>query len=64
MQSPCPRCDNSLVEIHIGEMTLRSCSACDSRWWLQADSPAGIEDVLHSVAENDRGRRRRVADLV
>jgi hypothetical protein len=45
-------------------MTLRSCSACDSRWWLQADSPAGIEDVLHSVAENDRGRRRRVADLV
>jgi hypothetical protein len=53
-------CNDSLVQINIGEMTLRSCSGCDSRWWTAADSPAGIDDVLRTVAAKDRARRRPV----
>jgi hypothetical protein len=48
-----------VVQIELGELTLRSCSTCDSRWWLRADRPAGIEDVLKSFADAPGGRRRR-----
>jgi hypothetical protein len=64
MERSCPNCTSSLVEIHLADLTLRSCSACDSRWWLHADAPAGIEDVLRSVAATGRGRRRRLVDAV
>lgn len=63
MEQSCPICVSSLVEIRLGELKLRSCSTCDTRWWLRADAPAGIEDVLRSFADAPGGRRRkRVAD--
>jgi hypothetical protein len=56
----CQRCKAPTVEItlHAGEDTLlmRSCSHCDHRVWLRQDGPAGISDVLASVATT--GRRR------
>jgi transposase-like protein len=47
----CPRCTNSrLVEISMtlaGErVLLRSCSACDTRWWNREGEPIALRDVL------------------
>jgi hypothetical protein len=54
----CPSCAAPLVEIRLGEeLTLRSCSRCDSRWWLRGDSPADLEQVLTTVSDTDGNRR-------
>jgi hypothetical protein len=47
----CPRCRNSrLVQISLtlaGEhVQLRSCSACDTRWWDREGEPIALHDVL------------------
>src|SRR5207248_2688493 len=45
--SACPSCRSSLVEIRLGdELTLRSCSTCDSRWWHRGDRSTGLQEVL------------------
>lgn len=54
----CPSCTAPLVEIRLGDdLTLRSCSRCDSRWWLRGDRPADLRQVLDVVADSDGGRR-------
>ena len=57
---PCQRCKAPTVEIrlHAGEdaLLMRSCSRCDHRVWLREGTPAGIDEVLDSVATT--GRRR------
>jgi hypothetical protein len=56
--STCPSCLAPLVEIRLGvELTLRSCSACDSRYWSRGDDPAELDVVLSAVADDDRRRR-------
>lgn len=56
--APCPCCDAPLVEIRLGaDLTLRSCSNCDNRWWLRSEQPAPLDQVLHAVA-GAQGRRR------
>ena len=59
MARSCPLCSAPLVAINLGDLTLRSCSSCDTREWLRADSPAGIDDVLRTFADAPGGRRRR-----
>lgn len=57
----CPTCAAPLVEIRLGvELTLRSCSNCDSRWWSRADQPADLDQVLRVVTATD-GRRQPVS---
>ena len=56
----CPSCTAPLVEIRLGEeLTLRSCSRCDSRWWLRGDRPADLQQVLSTVSGSD-GRRSQL----
>ncbi|MCU1487001.1 MAG: hypothetical protein JWN67_3747 [Actinomycetia bacterium] len=54
----CPSCLAPLVEIRLGEeLTLRSCSNCDSRFWTRGDRSTDLDGVLTAVAEGDRRRR-------
>ena len=47
----CPICAATLVEITLsGDLTMRSCSRCERRWWQQGDDAAGLSDVLSVVA--------------
>ncbi len=51
----CPVCNRSqLVEISMtagGEsVRMRSCSACDSRWWNMGGSPVKLPQVLEAFA--------------
>jgi hypothetical protein len=58
----CPSCLAPLIEIRLGaELTLRSCSRCDSRFWSHGDQPAHLEQVLSEVARDDRRRRPAAA---
>lgn len=50
----CPRCQRSrLVEIDVtlGErqVTMHSCSRCDSRWWESDGESLGLPNVLDLV---------------
>jgi hypothetical protein len=54
----CPSCTAPLVEIRLGdELVLRSCSGCDSRWWLRSDEPTELGAVLDVVRTTDASRR-------
>jgi hypothetical protein len=54
----CPSCLAPLVEIRLGdELTLRSCSSCDRRFWTRGDTSTDLDGVLAVVAEGDRRRR-------
>lgn len=54
----CPSCAAPLIEIRLGtELLLRSCSTCDTRWWLRADDAASLEEVLGVVAGSAAGRK-------
>ena len=52
--SRCPRCSAPLVEIALGRdgvpMMMRSCSACDSRWWDEGGAEVDLEHVLDRVS--------------
>jgi hypothetical protein len=51
----CPSCLAPLVEIRLGaELTLRSCSRCDSRFWSRNDEAIDLDGVLGAVAETGR----------
>lgn len=55
----CPACFSPLVEIRLGaELTLRSCSHCDRRYWAHGDRLTDLPGVLSVVAEADRRRGR------
>jgi hypothetical protein len=46
------------VEIRLGdELTLRSCSRCDSRFWSHGEEATDLDGVLTVVADDDRRRR-------
>jgi hypothetical protein len=54
----CPSCLAPLVEIRLGaELTLRSCSRCDSRFWSRGDEVTDLDGVLSVVAEDDQRRK-------
>jgi hypothetical protein len=54
----CPSCLAPLIEIRLGEeLTLRSCSGCDSRFWSRGEEPTDLDGVLSAVADGDRRRR-------
>jgi hypothetical protein len=47
-----------VVEIRLGaELTLRSCSRCDSRFWSRGDEATDLDGALSAVAAEDQGRR-------
>ncbi len=51
----CPTCRSSaLVEIGLNlrdqQVTMRSCSACEHRWWDSAGQPLSLPSVLKLVA--------------
>jgi hypothetical protein len=54
----CPACLAPLIEIRLGqELTLRSCSGCDTRFWTKQDEETDLHDVLAVVSTTDsRGR--------
>ena len=60
----CPRCDAPLVEIRLAQggsdLALRSCSNCESRWWLRDGRLADFGAVLQDV-QRDRKPARRSA---
>ncbi len=52
----CPRCKTSrLMEIvtTVGdqEVTMRSCSRCDSRWWDRDGEPVALPEVLELASK-------------
>lgn len=53
----CPRCQSPLVEIRLAAgdaaLLLRSCSRCESRWWLRDGEVTDFGRVLTDVS----GRR-------
>ena len=54
----CPSCLAPLIEIRLGEeLTLRSCSSCDSRFWTRGVQPTDLDGVLNAVADADQRRR-------
>jgi len=54
----CPSCLAPLIEIRLGEeLTLRSCSRCDSRFWSRGEATIDLDGALATVAAGDRGRR-------
>jgi len=55
----CPVCTGTLTQIRLGdELMLRSCSACDLRWWQRGELITERGEALALVAADDRGRRR------
>ena len=52
--SRCERCAAPVVEISLSRgdstMTMRSCSACDTRRWSSEGESLGFDSVLASVA--------------
>jgi hypothetical protein len=57
----CPSCLAPLVEIRLGdELTLRSCSRCDARFWTRGDAVLDLDGVLATVAETGRRPLRAV----
>ncbi|MGC8626972.1 MAG: hypothetical protein ACP5VR_05330 [Acidimicrobiales bacterium] len=51
----CPNCQTKelvVIEMVVGgqRVTLRSCSACDLRWWETAEGTASLADVLDLAA--------------
>lgn len=54
----CPSCLAPLVEIRLGaELTLRSCSRCDSRFWSRGAEATDLDGVLSVVADDDKRRK-------
>lgn len=49
----CPRCRAQVVEIDVatgdGHVVLRSCSACDGRWWQLDGEPVPFSLVRERV---------------
>jgi hypothetical protein len=39
------------------DLVLRSCSRCDSRWWLRGEQPAALDEVLGVVGAAGTARR-------
>ena len=60
----CPRCDAPLVEIRLApggaDLSLRSCSNCETRWWLRDGELTDFAGVLTDV-QRDRKPARRTA---
>ncbi len=45
-------------EIRLGaELTMRSCSRCDSRFWSRGDEATDLDGVLSLVADDDKRRK-------
>ena len=58
----CPTCSSTLVEIQLaGDLTMRSCSRCERRWWQQGAGEAELTEVLAAVAVS--GGKRRPATV-
>jgi hypothetical protein len=54
----CPSCLAPLIEIRLGdELTLRSCSGCDTRFWSRRDEETDLDGVLSVVSTTGRTRR-------
>ena len=52
----CPRCKTShlmeiVTTIRDQEVTMRSCSRCDSRWWDSDGKPVALPEVLELAAK-------------
>lgn len=57
--SVCPCCrEATLIEIRLSvashEVMLRSCSACDTRWWHRDGEGSEIGEVLELAAQTRR----------
>ena len=52
----CPVCTGTLTQIHLGdELMLRSCSACDLRWWQRGEHMTKrVEALAKTVADLQR----------
>jgi hypothetical protein len=51
---PCPVCrDKQLVEIKLQvgskNLTLRSCSHCETKWWENEGETVGLDNILSSA---------------
>ena len=56
--APCPRCSSNVVEIRHDQagraMVMRSCSTCDSRWWLCDGEDVAFGSILDTVASTKK----------
>jgi hypothetical protein len=55
----CPNCrESTLVEIRLTvslhEVVLRSCSACESRWWHRDGEGSTVNEVMELAAQTKR----------
>lgn len=60
----CPRCSNTLVVIPLrlgdAKVVMRSCSACDTRWWQEGDEVLPLGQVLKAMKDNTPSSRRDI----
>ncbi len=63
MSTRCTRCGGPVVEIVLTtdgrELTMRSCSHCDTREWASGDESVERDAVLGEITESSTGRRHR-----
>lgn len=63
MTTRCTRCGGPIVEIVLtsgdSDLTMRSCSKCDSREWANDGEPVELTDVLGDLNETGVAKRAR-----
>ncbi len=62
LEGNCPKCAHTLVVIPLvlgdARVVMRSCSACDTRWWQEGEETLPFGKVLRAITENPPGSRR------
>lgn len=63
LEGICPRCAHTLVVIPLklgdAKVVMRSCSACDTRWWQEGDETLPLGQVLRAMRDNPPPSQRR-----
>lgn len=63
MSTRCSRCGGPIVEIVLSgdgsDLTMRSCSTCDTREWANDGEPVELSEVIGEISDTAPQRRHR-----
>ncbi|MDZ7678691.1 MAG: hypothetical protein U5K29_09065 [Acidimicrobiales bacterium] len=63
MSTRCARCGGPIIEIDLSsdgtDLTMRSCSTCDTREWANDGEPVALDEALGELSATSAERRHR-----